>query len=76
MLRIFANSFITHILYICVFSFLFLPCGTLFHILSAQVTWQQEEHPMHTSKMNRRSSLTMWGYEAQSYSSPNCFKMV
>ena len=52
MLRILNNSLITHT-YIRTFSFLFLPCGTLFRVLSVHVTWQHDEHPMRVLKMNR-----------------------
>ena len=61
MLRIFANSLIMHTLYSHVLFFLIFPCETLFRVLSAQVTWQFEEHLMRTLKMNLWSSLTARG---------------
>ena len=47
--------------YILTFSFLFLLCGTLFHVLSVHVMWQHDKRPMDALKMNRQSSLTEGG---------------
>ena len=60
MLRIFSKSLITRTLYTRIF-YLFLPCGTLFRVLSAQVTWQHKEHSMRALNINHRSSLIEGG---------------
>ena len=47
--------------FLCTQDFLlFLPCGTLFHVLNAQVMWRYEEHSICTINEDRQSSLK-WG---------------